>query len=199
MTDIPSDSQAAKEFDPEPVQPEKPLIRCWPQSVLEFEALVDDFQHRLVRYAFRRLECLEDAEDVIQKVFFKCYQERGKLKGVNRVSSYLYRMAANACTDFLRRKKTIEVPLEGGKVTALNSPDSREESLAAGELRRVEALLSRLPQRQAEVIRLRIFDQLGFAEIAEMLDCPIPTVKSRFKYGLDKLRETIRRNREVMR
>lgn len=63
--------------------------------------------------------------------------------------------------------------------------------MAAEELRGIDALLSRLPHRQAEVIRLRVFDELRLREIAEVLGCPLATVKTRLRYGLEKLRKLV--------
>ncbi|MDD4385927.1 MAG: sigma factor-like helix-turn-helix DNA-binding protein, partial [Bacteroidales bacterium] len=54
--------------------------------------------------------------------------------------------------------------------------------------KRLEELLKVLPEEQSEVIRLRIFDSLGFVEIASILETPVTTIKSRFKYGIDKLK-----------
>ena len=64
---------------------------------------------------------------------------------------------------------------------------------AAEELQRIERLLQRLPEKQAEVIRLRIFDELRLNEIAEVVGCSIDTVNSRLRYGFKKLRKIVYR------
>jgi RNA polymerase sigma-70 factor (ECF subfamily) len=56
------------------------------------------------------------------------------------------------------------------------------------EYRRIEKLLQTVPDDQAEIIRLRVLDNLSFIEIAGLLVIPVTTVKSRFKYGIDKLK-----------
>lgn len=61
------------------------------------------------------------------------------------------------------------------------------------EYRRIARLLTEIPDEQAEVIRLRIYGDNSFAEVAEILSLPLPTVKSRFLYGLEKLRKGLKK------
>ena len=174
----------------------------WPMTPREFEQLVDVFQERLIRYAFCRLWNLQDAEDVIQRVLVRAYAEREKLKKVEHVGPYLYRMSANACTDLLRqrgrRKEISWDDLENRNELAAPTDASQPAGIGEQE-RRIERWLQRLPRRQSEVIRYRIFDDLSFAEIAEVTGCSESTVKSRFRYGLDKLRTRMLREREMNR
>lgn len=72
-------------------------------------------------------------------------------------------------------------------VAATGEEDNREE-----EFKRISRLLDTLPEEQAEVIKLRIYGNNSFAEIAEILSVPLPTVKSRFLYGLTKLRRAMK-------
>ena len=173
----------------------------WPETRAEFGALVHSFQDPLVRYAFRRLGRLQDAEDVVQEVFVRAYTRVGRAGKVRSVTAYLYRMTTNACADVLRRRKRAGVPL--GAVQSERIPDhhksARDEAAATEELLRIDAMLRHLPPRQAEVIRLRVLDELRFAEIAEVLGCSAATVKSRFRYGLEKLRALVKEQREVGR
>jgi RNA polymerase sigma-70 factor (ECF subfamily) len=68
-----------------------------------------------------------------------------------------------------------------------------EAALAAEELRRAEQLLGRLPDAQAEVVRLRVFDELRLSEIAQIVGCSVNTVCSRLRYGFQKLRGLVSR------
>lgn len=183
---------------PGPSQPPPQWAGGWPQSTEQFEAFIDVFQDRLVYYALRRLGDIQDAEDVIQEVFVKAYVRRANYRGVERVTPYVYRMAANACTDFLRRRRAappISIEELDGDALTERSPGAAEAVAALEEVRRIEATLGRLPGRQAEVIRLRVFDELSLAEVARMLGCSLPTVKSRLRYGLARLRTWFIRER----
>jgi RNA polymerase sigma-70 factor, ECF subfamily len=172
----------------------------WPQTVEEFDRLVVAFQDRLVRYAYRRLGNLGDAEDVAQEVFLRAYADRGQRKTVANVGAYLYRMAANLATDLVRRRKGQTVSLE--EVSGIfeipsQHPSACRIAAAAEEIQRIESLLRSVPRDQAEAIRLRVLDELPPRTIAEVLDCPLTTVKSRLRYGLEALREIVIRNREM--
>jgi RNA polymerase sigma-70 factor, ECF subfamily len=177
--------------------------RGWPQTLEEFERLVDAFQDRLVRHAHRRLGSLSDAEDVVQEVFLRAFAERDQRKTVANVGAYLYRMTGNRATDVLRRQRRhgevsveempalLEIPSHGPHASAI--------AASAEECERVERLLLQVSPEQAEVIRLRVMDELPPRDIAQVLGCPIATVKSRLRYGMEKLRQIICRDGEVNR
>ena len=168
---------------------------AWPQSKEDFERLVEVYLQRLVSYAFCRLGSIHDAEDVVQEVFVRVYARqfgRAKMKiaKTSPVGPYLYRMAANACTDLLRKRRRSEVPLD--KI-ASGQKDVSALYAATEEMRRAEGLLRRIPRKQAEVIRLRVFDDLRVNEVAEVLGCSANTVSSRLRYGFEKLRKIVSR------
>jgi RNA polymerase sigma-70 factor (ECF subfamily) len=172
--------------------------RDWPQTRAEFEALIERCQGPLVRYAFRRLGHLQDAEDAVQEVLVRAYIQVGNSRRVSNALAYLYRMTANVCTDVLRRRKRarrfaapaeVDPTADGGRSVA-------DEASRMEALQRIERLVARLPRRQAEVVRLRVWDGLRFEEIAEVLGCPPATVKSRFRYALVKLRTPVIQWRE---
>ena len=172
---------------------------CWPRTPGEFERLVEEFQNRLVRFAFNRLGNLADAEDVAQEVFTRAYADRDRRRTVANVRAYLYRMAANLSIDFLRKRKHGAVSLDEARIIEIptRGPSSSDAASAAEELRRTESLLRRLPRRQAEAVRLRVLDDLSMNEIAEILGCGPATAKSRLRYGLEKLRKIVEQEWEV--
>jgi RNA polymerase sigma-70 factor (ECF subfamily) len=158
----------------------------WPQSVEQFEALVEAVQHELVHFAFCRLRSLEDAEDAVQDVLVRAYLDREKHRAITGVRPYLFRMVANQCTDVLRRRRRAEQrrdPSDPADFAARPGPESPVDRLDE-----IERLLTRLPKRQSEAIRLRVFGSLPFAAIAEAVGVSMPTIKSRFRYGVEKLR-----------
>jgi RNA polymerase sigma-70 factor (ECF subfamily) len=162
---------------------------CWPQSVEEFEILVEAVQDELVHFAFCRLRSLQDAEDCVQDVLVRAYLEREKRRGVTGVRPYLFRMVANRCIDILRQRQRAQRrrdPADPAELAGCPEPE-----LPMDRLEEIERLLVRLPQRQAEAIRLRVFGCLPFAAIAEAVGVSLPTIKSRFRYGVERLRDIL--------
>jgi RNA polymerase sigma-70 factor (ECF subfamily) len=198
MLSLPSHDDAGR--TPHPSAPE--WSGGWPQSIAEFEALVETFQVQLVAYAFRRLRDHADAEDVVQEVFIRAWSERDRLCGVHLVRPYLFRMTANACLDHLRRRgrrKIVSIDEVGAINLADQRPSADRYHGALEELERIDRLLSKLPERQAEVIRLHLYDELSMAEVASVLDCPPATARSRLRNGLEKLRKFVNRGKEAWR
>jgi RNA polymerase sigma-70 factor (ECF subfamily) len=140
-----------------------------------------------VQFAFCRLHSLADAEDVVQDVLVQAYRDRERHRHVEHVEAFLFRMVANRSTDLLRKRRHSAGSLDD----LAQEPAVDEGARVAGRLQWVEALLVRLPARQAEVIRLRVYADLSFEAVAESLGCSIPTVKSRFRYGIQKLRRVL--------
>jgi RNA polymerase sigma-70 factor, ECF subfamily len=101
---------------------------------------------------------------------------------VDNAAPVLFRMVANRSTDLLRKRK--HQPQPAGQVPR---PDP-----STARLRDIEAVLGRLPARQAEVVRLRVYAELPFESVALAMNCSVPTVKSRFRYGIQKLRKILK-------
>ena len=113
----------------------------------------------------------------------KAYRELRTLKDRDRFSSWLYRIAHNACLSRLRKnhgKTWVELDPEAGRPTA-----PFENRLA------VEKALGQLPADQREVVILKVFQELKFEEIAVIQDAPISTVKSRLYMAFQKLRSIL--------
>lgn len=140
---------------------------------------IDLYQDQLFRYAFYRLGNRDDAEDVLQDAFLKVAASHREIRNPK---AYLYATVASGCVDMLRQRgKTL--PIDEMMPTTLHIDAEAEE-----EFRRIDSLLSKLPDAQSEVIRLHIHGEMKFTEIAEMMDSPVTTIKSRFTSGIEKLR-----------
>ena len=158
----------------------------WPQTLAQFEALVESVQDELVHFAYCRLRNLADAEDAVQEVLIRTYTDRARHCAVVQVRPYLYRMVANRCTDMLRQRQRAERRRHAADTANLPCATAPDPSIE--RLREIEAVLARLPRRQADAIRLRVFGGLSFKTIAEAAGVSLPTIKSRFRYGVERLR-----------
>lgn len=155
----------------------------------EAEQLMAAERHGLLQYACYRLGNMEDAEDAVQDVFVKMHQQLNEInKEIKNLSAYLYRTMANLCISRQREAKRIPtVPLDRQP-----EPIEAENEDFEQEYQRICRLLSEIPDEQAEVIRLRYYGDKSFQEIADILGIPLTTAKSRFTYGLEKIKRGMR-------
>lgn len=152
-----------------------------PTNIELLDEWIELYGDGLFRYAFFRLGNRCDAEDVVQDAFLKV---GSSTRSIRNPRAYLFSAVASGCVDMLR-KRTADTPLNDRVIGAIpNNPATAEE-----EFCRINALLERLPEQQSEVIRLHIHGDMKFTEIAEMTAMPVTTIKSRFKSGIERLRQ----------
>lgn len=107
------------------------------------------------------------------------------------IRMYLFRIVYNLCKDFYLSDRNIRLLSEEDN----GIPDtSNEDELDMEEIERLNNMLEKLPEREAEVVRMNVMDELSFVEISQILSTPASTVKSRFKSGMDKLRKQYLKN-----
>jgi RNA polymerase sigma-70 factor (ECF subfamily) len=159
-------------------------------NVEAYNLLVSRWEKRVFNYLLRLVSNREDALDVSQEVFLKAYQSLPKLDDPARFSGWLFRIAHNEAFSLLRRKRP-ETELVGEP----RPPESMLESgprLLPMELSlAVETALSLLSADQREAVLLKVYQGFKFEEMAEILECPVSTVKSRLYTALDLLKATL--------
>lgn len=155
----------------------------------ETERLMAAERHEMLQYACYRLGNLDDAEDAVQDAFVKLHQRLSENETeVRNLPAYLYRTLANLCVSRQREAgQTPTVPLDTQPEPLAPEAEDFEQ-----EFRRINRLLTEIPDEQAEVIRLRYYGDKSFQEIADILDIPLTTAKSRFTYGLEKIKRGMR-------
>ena len=141
------------------------------------------------RYACYRLGEREAAKDIIQELYLKLHQLRAS--EIKNIRCYLYRALANCCTQHARDKKRLEF-VDLSSLSELRADDILPESFEQ-EQALISRLLAALPDEQSEVIRLHLHGECTFTEIAEILEAPLATVKSRYRYGIEHLRRELQK------
>jgi RNA polymerase sigma-70 factor, ECF subfamily len=155
-------------------------------DVEAYNLLVSRWEKRVFNYLLRLVSNREDALDVSQDVFLKAYQNLPKLDDPARFSGWLFRIAHNEAFSLLRRRRPeTELPAEPRSAGSSGRLLPLELSLA------VESALKRLSDEQREAVLLKVYQGFKFEEMAEILECPVSTVKSRLYTALDLLKDTL--------
>jgi RNA polymerase sigma-70 factor (ECF subfamily) len=176
-----------------------------------FSALVNRYEKPLWNFMRRYAHDRAIAEDLTQEVLLRVLRNAPDWEPAAKFSTWLYTIARNICIDYSRRMvHRTTTSLDGvrtgdgesSKATArierVVGPDRGGEAAALGKeaATRIEAAIATLPDEQREVFLMREVMDLPFAEIAEVTGVPLPTVKSRMRYALERLRQALSDLRE---
>jgi RNA polymerase sigma-70 factor, ECF subfamily len=151
-----------------------------------YNLLVSRWEKRIFNYLLRLVRNREDAMDLSQDVFLKAYQNLPKLDDPAKFSGWLFRIAHNEAFSLLRRRKP-----DGEIDREPAAPDSGGRLLPMELSLAVESALRRLSDDQREAVLLKVYQGFKFEEMAEILGCPVSTVKSRLYTALDAMKTTL--------
>ena len=156
-------------------------------DVEAYNLLVSRWEKRVFNYLLRLTASPDDALDLSQDAFLKAYQNIRKLDDPARFGPWLYRIAHNEAYSLFRKRRpeTALRTLSESDVASERNPApgfSMDLSLA------VTAALDRLNPEQREAVVLKVYEGFKFDEMAEVLGCPVSTVKSRLYTALDLLK-----------
>ena len=152
------------------------------------ESLVDRYQKRLFNLALRMLGDVQDAEDVTQTVFLNAFLKLSTYDPRFKFFSWIYRMTVNESLNVLKRRKPSVTLQDGPEIPATEAAPDRS---AEAEDHVGKALKSLGPNDRAVVV-LRHFLLFSYQEIAEVLEIPVQTVKSRLYTARERLRLMLR-------
>lgn len=153
-----------------------------------FDMLVLKYQHRIFGLISRYVHDADEVQDVAQEAFIKAYRALPKFRGDSAFYTWLYRIAINTAKNYLvsrsRRPPGSDVDVEDAEYYAsggaLHEIETPESALFGAELKAVvEAAIRELPEDLRTAVTLREFDGLSYEDIADIMDCPIGTVRSR--------------------
>lgn len=156
-----------------------------------FRQLVLRYHRMVINVAFRALGELSLAEDVAQDVFIKVYKALPSYRHDKPFKHWLHRVAANAVTDALRRRRPV-LSLDGLEQPPLAAGSDPQDVAARHDLQRaVRHAIANLPPHYRDTIALQTFAELNYGEIAEVLDIPVGTVMSRLNGAKRLLRQSL--------
>jgi RNA polymerase sigma-70 factor (ECF subfamily) len=166
-----------------------------------FDLLVGKYQHKVTSLISRYIHDWSECQDVAQETFIRAYRALANFRGDSQFYTWLYKIAVNTAKNHLvsmgRRPPTDDidavdaVQYDGG--SRLRDTDTPEHELLRQEIERtVAATVEALPEELRMAITLREVDGLSYEEIAETMDCPIGTVRSRIFRARDAIDQKLR-------
>ena len=158
----------------------------------DLRRLYDEHAQPLYAFLLNLTRNEADTRDLLQDIFIKLARDPDLLAGVRDERAFLIRLAHNAAIDLMRRRGTRERTKENFAAETISpfAPGSNPDEQAFRAA--LAGALAELPAEQRAVVHLKLWEQLTFEQIADVLDIPLNTAASRYRYGLDKLRERLR-------
>jgi RNA polymerase sigma-70 factor (ECF subfamily) len=151
--------------------------------------LVRKYQKPLMRLSLRFMKDVDAAQDVVQDAFIRAFEKLASFEGRSSFKSWLFQICVNTAKNKLRERRDgfvdfSNVPLAVGA--------EAEAKLLQGSLTlSIQGLVDKLPERQRVALILRIYEDLSFKEIAEIMSCPYDTAKANFRHALLKLKSAL--------
>lgn len=195
-----------------PYRRKSDLVRCkdlsdselitviYTQNVEAFKELFSRYQKKLFSYIFHLVGSRSEAEDILQNVFSKAYNNIKKFDVTRKFSSWIYRIAHNESINFLKRKNkryTVswdDVTSTKDKLdTATNGeiPEEKWEQLEI--IKEIDEALGKLPPKYQQVLKLRYFQEYSYEEISDILGKPVNTIGTLINRAKKKLLEVTKK------
>ena len=153
-----------------------------------FDLLVLKYQHKIISLVGRYVKDHHEAMDVSQEAFIKAYRALANFRGDSQFYTWLYRIAINTAKNYIvsRSRRPPDVDVEAneygdyGSADVMADVDTPENLLARDQLQdKVFSTLDKLPDDLKTALTLREFEGMSYEEIAQVMDCPVGTVRSR--------------------
>lgn len=165
-----------------------------------FDLLVLKYQHKIVGLVSRYLRDQDEVLDVTQEAFIKAYRALPRFRGDSQFYTWLYRIAINTAKNYLvsrsRRPPDTDIDVAEGEFqdnsAVLRDIENPENVLATAQLEKViYRAIEDLPDELKVAVTLREFEGLSYEEIAEVMDCPVGTVRSRIFRARESIEKKI--------
>ncbi len=158
------------------------------------EKMMIEYGNELVRLAFSYVKDTEIAKDMVQNTFIKCYKNLGSFRYEAQIKTWLYRITINECKDYLKswNYKMVQVRSFINETTRSMLPSTERTVIDKYNNQEMKESIFSLPKVYREVIYLFYYDSLTTDEIANVLDIPVNTVKTRLRRAKQRLESLIK-------
>jgi RNA polymerase sigma-70 factor (ECF subfamily) len=153
-----------------------------------FSELVKRHQRSVLRLSLRFMKDTDAAEDVTQEAFIKAYEKLNSFEARASFKSWLFQIAVNTARNKLREFKRDTVDFEDANLAVDAEAENTLVHTAVADILQKE--VEKLPMKQKTALVLRVYEDLSFNEIADIMECPYDTAKANYRHALLKLRQT---------
>ena len=164
------------------------VMRCQNGDEEAFAAIVEAYSGGLRYYLRKLLAGVEDADDVLQDVWFDVFRKVKRLRDPQAFRCWLYRVTRDRAFRILRRTRRWRQPIEE---LDLAVEEALEEPFSAEDVERIHAALDLLSPEHREVLVLRFIEDMSYEEVSRVTECGLGTVKSRLHYAKRALRSAM--------
>lgn len=160
-----------------------------------YSELVKRHQKGLLRLSMRFMKDLDLSQDIVQEAFIKAYEKLNSFEGRSTFKSWLFQIAVNVARNKLRENRYLFADIDDVEIGVPSTAETSLLNSAVGDLLQKE--VDRLPFKQKTALVLRVYEDMSFAEIAEIMQCPYDTAKANYRHALLKLKEIFQNSTEL--
>jgi RNA polymerase sigma-70 factor (ECF subfamily) len=161
-------------------------------DIKEFESLFRSSYASLVKYARTLIKDPDTAEEIVQDLFFRLWQNKEKIKIESSLNGYLFRSVHNSCLHYIEHMKVVERHEQEMAFVQNDGSESPDEILQYKELQsRIARTIEKLPERCGQIFCMNRFEGLKYSEIAEKLAVSIKTVEANMGKALKEFRKAL--------
>jgi len=158
----------------------------------QFESLFRSSYVSLIRYAKTLIKDHDTAEEIVQDLFFRFWQDKEKINIESSLNGYLFRSVHNRCLHHIEHKRVVERHAEEMSYRQTESPESPSDILSYKELQdKIARILERLPEKCGKIFTMSRFEGLKYTEIAEKLSVSVKTVEANMGRALREFRKEL--------
>ncbi|NWJ52475.1 MAG: RNA polymerase sigma-70 factor [Bacteroidetes bacterium] len=175
------------------LQESKWVVELRNDSQTAFAELFNRYKKKLYYFALSYLNDSAEAEEVVQSVFVRLWENRSTLDETMSIKNFIYKSTVNACYNFLKKKAVRNRYLEN-ELVAFNEAENRsyDEIFYKDLKRQIDNIISSLPSQQQQIFQLSRFEGLSHADIADKLNLSIRTVENQIYRALKVIKDNLK-------
>ncbi len=161
-----------------------------------FTTIVKKYRPLLLKFCYRLTKDMQASEDIVQDSFVKTYNKIDSFEGRSSFKNWLFKITVNTLRNKMRKTSRSFLSLD--RLSFISTEAKSEANLLNKQLQvLILSEVSQLPDKQKKALTLRIYDNMSFKEISQIMDCPYDTAKANYRHGLLKLRKRFETAQEL--